>query len=235
MYDYICINCVRPFQNKNKDRKYCSQECTKSYQKLGVERPCELCGKMTYIPEWKLKTNEKWYFCCREHWDEYQRQSRPTRTCRVCGSSYKRKCNQDSIYCSNLCRYSVTQNPEYLAKMRKKQAGHRINKLERAGYDLLKSIGVDFEEQYIISNFVVDAFIPSYNIVVQFDGDYWHGNTDKFPVLTDWQIRRKELDKKQDAFILSKGWSVIRVWEYDFHSTNGKALLDLVLPLILGG
>jgi len=91
------------------------------------------------------------------------------------------------------------------------------NKLEIMGYTFLKELGVKFIAQHIINNkFTVDAFLPDQNIVVQFDGDYWHGNKNIFKTFDHRQRKRMALDISQDKYMNKIGIKVVRFWESDF-------------------
>ena len=72
----------------------------------------------------------------------------------------------------------------------------------------LKELGYDFfTHQYmeeIEHKYQCDILIPSMNLVIECDGDYWH----KYPIgLEKDHIRTKEL--------IEKGFKVLRLWERD--------------------
>lgn len=128
-------------------------------------------------------------------------------------------------------------DPEYRDHIRsqgfKIQRGRRTS-LEKKGYDLLDNLGIYYIPQYIISNkFCVDTFLPQHQIIIQFDGDYWHGHPDRFPNPDSRQIRRMKLDRSQDAYMEKCGYLVIRIWETDmnkhFFDVRQRLLSLLVL------
>lgn len=89
-------------------------------------------------------------------------------------------------------------------------------KPEIVGYQMLDSLNIVYHRQHLIAHkFCVDAFVPSLNLIIQFDGDYWHGNPRKFPNLDTRQLKRKRLDTSQDAYMKKCGYTVLRVWESD--------------------
>lgn len=121
-----------------------------------------------------------------------------------------------------------------LLAMNAKQQRIKINKLERDGYEILDELGIQYKPQYLIANkFCVDAFIPEWNIAVQFDGDYWHGHPEKFPNPDERQIRRMKLDRSQDAYLKKCGIRVIRIWESDVKNRRSQ-VRDMLQELILG-
>jgi len=78
-------------------------------------------------------------------------------------------------------------------------------KIEVKIQNFLKQLGIEFfTHQYIKINhgYQCDILIPSLNLVIECDGDYWH----KYPIGNDLDnIRTKEL--------IQKGFKVLRLWE----------------------
>jgi len=100
--------------------------------------------------------------------------------------------------------------------MNVKQLTMHPNNLECAAYAILDDIGIPYDRQSLIADkFCVDAFVPSLGLVIQFDGDYWHGHPDKFPNPDERQIKRMRLDTSQDAYMRTCGYQIIRIWESD--------------------
>lgn len=98
--------------------------------------------------------------------------------------------------------------------MNVKQQTMKESRLETRGYEILNELGITYLRQHLIAGkFCVDAFVPGSNLVVQFDGDYWHGNPEKFPKLDARQDRRRRLDQSQDAYMQVCGFTVLRLWE----------------------
>jgi DNA mismatch endonuclease (patch repair protein) len=84
----------------------------------------------------------------------------------------------------------------------------------------LDALGIKYEKQVLICDkFVVDTFIPSRKLVIQWDGDYWHG----FGGATDKrQERRMALDKSQDKYMRKAGYGILRFWEHEVHQLKEK-------------
>lgn len=75
--------------------------------------------------------------------------------------------------------------------------------IEKIVYDYLEKKGIVFEKQKLINKrFLVDAYIPSLNLIIEADGEYWH-NLDK--------IKRK--DKAENAYLKKCGFDLIRLKE----------------------
>ncbi len=73
-----------------------------------------------------------------------------------------------------------------------------------------------FVKQFNIDNkFVCDFAIPSFKIIIECDGDYWHANPKIYKKnnLTETQKRNIQRDKFKDKYLLKKGWIVLRFFE----------------------
>lgn len=85
----------------------------------------------------------------------------------------------------------------------------------------LTQLGIEFfTHQYmkeIIHAYRCDIWVPSLNLVIEADGDYFHGNLNKYPNLKEWQIKQKELDEKRTQELKEKGYKVLRLWEHEIN------------------
>lgn len=71
-----------------------------------------------------------------------------------------------------------------------------------------------------------DIFIPSLNIIIEIDGDYWHGNKNnpRYQILNDYQRKRIEVDKIRTNELIEKGYVVLRFWESDIKKDVTKCV-----------
>jgi very-short-patch-repair endonuclease len=60
-------------------------------------------------------------------------------------------------------------------------------------------------------NHEFDFYVPNENILVEFDGDYWHGNPEKHE-LTSKMKRQYRLDESFTRAAEARGYVVRRVW-----------------------
>jgi len=113
--------------------------------------------------------------------------------------------------------------------MRKKQCGKKENKLEKKGYLILSELGLSFEKQYVYGGrLVADAYVSDLNLLIQFDGDYWHGNIKVFNNLNEYQLKQKIKDQKANAFALNQGYNLIRCWECNLSLEHLKKLIQVI-------
>ena len=79
-----------------------------------------------------------------------------------------------------------------------------VSSIELAVRAVLDRLGVEYEIQHRIGRYFADIFIPSRGLVIECDGSYWH--------------RDKMRDAKRDAYMVSLGYSVLRLPEREIRS-----------------
>jgi len=79
----------------------------------------------------------------------------------------------------------------------------------------------------LFNKFLVDIYIPKNNLIIQWDGDYWHGNTKKYKNLSNRQERRIKLDKSQNAYFKKCNYKVLRIWENDINNNKEKVIENI--------
>jgi very-short-patch-repair endonuclease len=60
-----------------------------------------------------------------------------------------------------------------------------------------------------------DFLLLGSNILIEVDGDYWHGNKNLFEELSDFQKSVQENDKIKEDFAVKNGYKIVRFWEED--------------------
>lgn len=95
--------------------------------------------------------------------------------------------------------------------------------IERIGYRMLTECGALYLPQHTIGRkFCVDAYVPSKGLIVQFDGNYWHGHPAIYKTLTRRQATQRQRDIAQDAYLKACGYSVLRFWEVDMLKNQAR-------------
>jgi len=114
--------------------------------------------------------------------------------------------------------YGRTHTPEAIKKI----FSHRkMNSLEEKMANLLDKLGVDYTFQFFLSR---DGICKSYDfkingqkILIETDGDYWHGNsktTNHYKKVNEI----KDNDKVKDKWATDNGYKLIRFWESDINT-----------------
>ena len=88
--------------------------------------------------------------------------------------------------------------------------------IEKIIYQKLKDFGIIYESQYVVGNrFIVDAFLPDHNIIIEVDGSYWHSLD---------RVRNK--DKAENAYLKKCGYRVIRIPEKEVSNFSTASLFS---------
>ena len=232
----ICKGCGKKITKRMpKNRKYCFLKCYRKskrpQRKTGKVIKCVWCGKEVYKQKCYLKHKNN--FCSINCANKYQGRNKLKFICKVCGKEFfwskSRMKDNNPLYCSLKCRDKDPQRKEMLRNLNILQQNLKPNNLEKEGYKILKSLKFEFKKQVLIGNkFLVDAFVPKYNLIIQFDGDYWHGNPKKYKLFSGRQKRRKIIDKSQNAYFKKCGFNVLRIWESEIYNLKERLENDYI-------
>lgn len=93
-------------------------------------------------------------------------------------------------------------------------------KIEIKMMEFLKNEKIKFIQNYKIKGFLVDFYLPKYNLVIECDGDYWHANPDFMfdKELTEPQIRNIDRDRRKNEMLINEGINFFRFWERDINN-----------------
>ena len=84
---------------------------------------------------------------------------------------------------------------------------------EKEFESVLKEMNIEFESQKILKGKIFDYYIPSCNVLCEVDGDYYHGNEEKYDVLSEMQKKIKQNDRYKNIISKGMGYGIFRVWE----------------------
>jgi len=218
-----CKGCGKIVTNRMpKNRSYCSVDCFRKSKKpdrrTGKIIQCEFCGRETYKMH-SLFIGRKNHFCSCKCANAFQGRNKLSFICKTCGKKFRwspsRIKQQNPTYCSIECRNA---DEEWIRKacingnlIQQKKKG--LNKIELLGRKILNDLNLEFDEQVIIADkFLVDVFVPNYNLIIQWDGDYWHCHP-KYIKPDERQMRRKQIDRSQNKYFEVCGYKILRFWE----------------------
>ena len=96
----------------------------------------------------------------------------------------------------------------------KKTLKPRLNftNLERKYYLMLKDLNVFYVAQYPMGGRYYDAFLPDQNILLEFDGSFWHKEKLE-DCKYDFQKKNMKVDKLKNKMAKEKGMKIIRIKE----------------------
>lgn len=135
--------------------------------------------------------------------------------------------NNIGISSSERMKERWENNPEFRDKMLKKLKFWRENNIspvkdttiEVKLQEYLKQLGIEFFTHIYMKEiehrYQCDIIVPSRNLVIEADGDYWHGNPEMYSKkeLSEKQNKQKEKDNLRTKELIEKGYNVLRLWE----------------------
>jgi very-short-patch-repair endonuclease len=224
-----CAKCGKvDTRRRPSGRKYCSLECyrasPKPERKTGKHCKCGKCGNPIYVRRCQVRGVNYCSVACLN-----AAQSRKVEyVCRVCGKAFALSPSlARGKYCSIACRNNCQEwkRNSVIAANLAQQNAKGPTSLELAGCALLDLLGVEYETQVLIcEKFVVDVLIPERRLVIQWDGDYWHGYGG---ATDDRQRKRQRLDKSQDSYMRKAGYTVLRFWEHEVHKESERVVENI--------
>lgn len=85
--------------------------------------------------------------------------------------------------------------------------------------EFLEKMKIDYVYQYYAKEIgrFYDFYLPEYNVLIEIDGDYWHGNPREYPKgkFNAIQKKNRKVDKIKDDFAKKKHIQLFRLWEFD--------------------
>lgn len=130
----------------------------------------------------------------------------------------KKKLTREEIIKRNIER-SKKPHPKYgTSKLEKKFAREFLNKL-----------GVRYEEQFEAKDIkrFYDFYLSEYRVLIEIDGDYFHGYGKVHEEKSPMQKRNERVDRIKDEWAISHGYPLIRIWEHDINE-NPQKVLDML-------
>jgi G:T-mismatch repair DNA endonuclease (very short patch repair protein) len=108
-----------------------------------------------------------------------------------------------------------------------------VSKREKEIVKEIKQLGFKPISSYRVDSKICDIYIPSLNLIIEYFGDYWHCNPNKYE--SDFFNKKKnkfawelwDYDKKKIDLIKSYGYNLEVVWEGDLKLNN--KLINIIL------
>ena len=150
-------------------------------------------------------------------------------TCEICGKDfYKYKYRIDKKphnFCNPKCYQEWCKDfgggYKIFFELNKTKS---LNSLEIKGREIIDSLNIDYQEQFpFFDRYIVDIFIPSKNIIIEFDG-YYHTLPERI-----------KSDKKRDLFFMNKGYKILRYSEEQILKYPDLVKSDILNNIQLGG
>ena len=129
--------------------------------------------------------------------------------CVECGKKLSRREYKVCYNCyikSNYFKKSLKE--KQMKGLLSQQNSKEPTSIEKKLYQELKDRGFLFETQKIINGkFVVDAYVPKFNLIIECDGIYWHS--------LDRVVKK---DKAENAYLTKCGYNLLRLTETEINN-----------------
>jgi very-short-patch-repair endonuclease len=127
------------------------------------------------------------------------------------------------LIASRMWKQKNKDNPKRLEQLRNMAAACRLAKpssIERIIRSLLERLEIIYLPEHRIGPYIVDIFIPDKRLVVECDGEYWHS-----------MPGAKERDAKRDSYMVSRGFTVLRLPEKEIRNRQSEGPLLLAVGI----
>jgi G:T-mismatch repair DNA endonuclease (very short patch repair protein) len=188
------------------------------------EYECPKCLKISLLAESSWKEAKRLKRLCRScamnKWQEEKYGKKTdvefTSTCFKCGKikfhKQKNLSPTQTKHISNILSKKMCKscsNSEYYTLSKKK----KNTKPERELKSILKELNIKFKHSYKYQGYYFDFYLPELNILIEVDGNYWHGKGLKWEELNAAQQNSRLNDIKKNQLCLDTKQSLIRLWE----------------------
>lgn len=112
----------------------------------------------------------------------------------------------------------------------KKHPEYGTSKLEtKFANDFLKKLNIEFQTQFKAESIgrYYDFYIPSANLIIEIDGDYYHSFNILYENMSPMQKKNKRVDKDKDKWAKEHKISLIRIWEHDINN-NPEEVMNML-------
>jgi len=122
-----------------------------------------------------------------------------------------------------------------LVRIQNHPGPYKNTKPELAMKKLLNELNIPFIHQFRVKgiNHNFDFHISNTNILIEVDGDYYHGNPKKFIKLSEIQIQWKQRDEKINKLAKTNNYILLRFWASDILH-NEENVVESLKGLING-
>ena len=93
------------------------------------------------------------------------------------------------------------------------------NLFEKQMVAIIRSKKYQCIEQFEIEGYYYDVYIPEKNLILEFDGDYWHPNTVE-DCVNDRLKNQWRIDRYKESLAIKKGYKIYRVRESEKEKIN---------------
>lgn len=248
----VCPNCLNEFEHFSCHKRiFCSKKC---YSIEDSKRKKEFFSKNVHhnkgrkhSDDWKIEQSKKIKGLWKNEefknkvklslenkrstvevplgWDEKSKQKREeTNILR-----YNKKHNWEGKYGTRSCdktfenKYGMTSQ-EYRTYLLR----HKEKTVPEINFEnFLISIEYNYEFQYKFKNRYFDFCLKDLKILIEIDGEYWHGKDTPFDKLNEQQKTTFFNDRYKENLVKKSDWKLIRIWDSEIKNLTKESFEKL--------
>lgn len=244
-YKIKCVECEKLlerkwFENKILKVKYKCKNCVLTndnpmYNEKVKEKHDKIIKSISYRENMKkLTSGEKNGFYGKTH-NEITIQKIKNKNKFYNENLTEEQIKKRAVRCSSIQIKLLKNNPKdyRLKRVKAARQSHKsqfknktMNKIETKVFEYIKSIDSSVEFSVILASYQFDFGVKSKKILIEVDGDYWHGNPKFYNLegshnkrkLNEIQINKINGDKLKSDWAISRGFTIIRIWEEEINN-----------------
>jgi len=240
--EYVCLGCGRTYTKKRSGTvngtKYCSRECVYKYLST---RPKSMAHRR-HIAEAQRHVRIEGDYECGRCGKKFSANTEVRAHKASCGKVRKDfECSRCHRSFKGRAALVLHQSDCFGGEWKRNRikAARRANlgRLQRkSGTDIevimecaLARVGLSYRKQYRIDEkswHVYDFYVPKYRLLVEVDGDFWHGRSGQKE--RNWYIKQRQVDRLVSSYAERRRYKVIRFWGTDVLSDVDKCVREAV-------
>lgn len=209
-----CPTCNKLITTKSKDKLIC---CRNHINKINNKNDCKTCS----LEKQKGKGNP---FYGKKHTKKSKKKI---------SNSRKGKAKGKDNSMSNPIHKQKATNNRLLSIKEKPNNHYSRSKAEKKIYKEIKRNYPNTQHSYIIDKYICDIYIPELNLIIEYNGDYWHCNPSKYEShyfhklkdMTAYDIWK--YDKTKVDYISKNNYIIESIWESDY--VNDPSIIKKIL------
>jgi len=210
-----CPTCNNQIPTKSKDKTI---TCRNHFKKINGNIDCKECSLLKQHGEGNP-------FYGKKH---------TKKTKNKISKSRKGKATGDNNSMANP-KYRLKATENRLKKIKNNTIKHyNRSKAEKEIFKQIKKIYPNSKHSVVIGNFICDIYIPELNLIIEYNGDYWHCNPKVYKENYYHKIKSKTAkeiwvyDKIKVDFIKNENYNIEILWEKDY-KLNPKIIKNILI------
>lgn len=220
---FLCRQCGKSFEvlpYRKGSVKFCSKSCfflskkgKQTWHKEKIKCNCLQCKKDFYVLPSRITHGKDKYCSFKCYWES--KKGKPS----CLKGKHLSKKHKKQLSKTHKGIHPINYYKEIgLKGVIRQQNSKEPTSIEKKVYKELKIKGFLFETQKLINGkFLVDAYIPILNLVIEADGNYWHSLD-----------RIVEKDKTENAYLKKCGFGLLRLTETEINNDSFKERINKI-------